>query len=100
MPFWNREERAEKKAAREEAEAALPPGWKLRGTDREGFKWFDEPYRILRAWAALAESESGEQAIAVATSEAEAYRHLARRLRGDLDEAPGWAPPTGSVESS
>ena len=84
--------------AREEAEAALPLGWKLRGTDREGFQWHRKPYRILHAWAALAESDAGKQAVAVATDEAGAYRQLARRLRGELEESRGWAPRAGSAQ--
>ena len=70
----------------------------LRGTDREGFQWFDDPYVIVRAWAALAEGPAGERMVAIAAGEPEAYRQLARRLRGELEEQDGWAPPTAAIE--
>jgi hypothetical protein len=89
----------EVEAARQEAQAALPDAWALRGTDREGFQWFDEPYVIVRAWAALAEGPGNERMVAIAADEATAYRQLARRLRGDLDEREGWAPPSAAIET-
>jgi hypothetical protein len=101
VPFWGKERRQRKlevEQARAQAESALPAGWRLRGTDREGFQWFDEPTRIVRAWAALAEGPNGERAAAVALTEAEAYRQLARRLRGELEVTLGWAPPDEGVE--
>jgi hypothetical protein len=101
MPFWRREKRVdpEVEAARQEAQAALPDAWALRATDREGFQWFDEPYVIVRAWAALAEGPGNERMVAIAADEATAYRQLARRLRGDLDEREGWAPPSAAIET-
>lgn len=100
MPLWRREKVVDPNlaAARQEAEAELPEGWTLRGTDREGFQWFDEPYVIVRAWAALAEGPAHERMVAIAADEAEAYRQLARRLRGELDEEQGWAPPATAIE--
>ena len=61
--------------------------------------WNREEKRELEvAWAALAEGPAGEQIVAVATGAAEAYRQLARRLRGELDEQDGWAPPAAAIE--
>ena len=82
--------------ARAEAEAALPGGWTLVGSDRETFNVWgdDDEHWDLQIWAAVAQSPHGEQAAAIALTEADAYRSLARRLRGELAEAPAWGPPT------
>jgi hypothetical protein len=97
VPLFGRD-KEEVKLARQEAEDSLPEGWTLRGTDREGFQWFDEPEVLVRAWAALAEGPAEERMVAVAATEAEAYRQLARRLRGELEEQDGWAPPSAAIE--
>ena len=78
--------------ARAEVEAALPEGWELVGTDKESFGFVDVDVVVF---GALATGPAGDHAVAIAVDEAGAYRHLARRLRGELDVAEGWAPPTG-----
>jgi hypothetical protein len=81
--------------ARNEAEQALPPGWKIVEADFENFSAGDHS---LDVWGAFAEGPGGELAVAVALTQADAYRQLARRLRGDLDVNEGWAPPLTAVE--
>jgi hypothetical protein len=81
--------------AREEAEQELPSGWKVVEADYENFSAGDHS---LGVWGAFAEGPGGEVKVAVAVTQAEAYRQLARVLRGDLDVSDGWAPPLTAVE--
>ena len=92
-PFWRQgeEERdPELEAARADAEAALPDGWQLVGTDRESFSWLEPNVTVH---GALASGPGSQHAVALALTEAEAYRQLARRLRDELEVSDGWAPP-------
>jgi hypothetical protein len=85
--------------ARADAEAALPDGWSLAEEDREGFLLVGPHTQIaLDVWAAAAEGPNGELELAVACDKSGAYVALARRLRGDLETADGWAPPVQYVE--
>jgi hypothetical protein len=85
-------------AARADAESALAEGWKLAEEDREGFLLAGPQTQIsLDVWAAAAEGPNGELELAVACDKAGAYIALARRLRGDLEETDGWAPPVQSI---
>lgn len=84
------DDKAQVEMARREAEAALPPGWKLGKTDLEIFRG---PKVKLWTYSACAEGPGGAGALAIGLSQAAAYHHLARRLRGELDETDGWAPP-------
>jgi hypothetical protein len=52
----------------------------------------------FNSWAAFAAGPSGEVVAAVALTEAESLRQLARRLRGELDVSDGWSPPLTGVE--
>jgi hypothetical protein len=81
--------------ARSEAEQELPDGWRIVEADRENFSAGDHSMDV---WGAFAEGPGGEVTVAVAASEAEAYRQLAGRLRGELEESDGWAPPLTGVE--
>jgi hypothetical protein len=81
--------------ARTEAEQELPSGWKIVEADHENFSAGDQS---LSVWGAFAEGPGGEVAVGVALTQAEAYRQLARRLRGDLDVSDGWAPPLNGGE--
>jgi hypothetical protein len=81
--------------ARGEAEQALPAAWKIVEADYENFSAGDHSMDV---WGAFAEGPAGEVAVAVAVTQAEAYRQLARVLRGDLDVNDGWAPPVTAVE--
>jgi hypothetical protein len=99
-PFWRKEtqpssEDVELELAREEAQGALPEGWRLDDTDREHYMTGEHGFN---SWAALATGPGGEVAAAVALTEAEALRQLARRLRGELEESDGWSPPLTRVE--
>jgi hypothetical protein len=76
--------------ARQEAMDALPEGWTLLGADHERFGLFRPG---MDAWAASAEGPHGERTLAVGLTEQNAYIQLARRLRGELPESEGWAPP-------
>jgi hypothetical protein len=75
--------------ARSEAEQELPAGWKIVEADRESFSAGDHS---LDVWGAFVEGPGGEVKVAVALTEAEAYRQLAAVLRGTLDVSDGWAP--------
>jgi len=99
-PFWSKEkppsaEDVELELAREEAQAALPEGWRLGETDREHYMTGDHGFN---SWAAFAGGPGGELAAAVALTEAESLRQLARRLRGELEVTDGWSPPLTGVE--
>jgi hypothetical protein len=99
-PFWRKEsqpsaEDAELELAREEAQAALPEGWRLGDTDREHYMADEHGFN---SWAAFATGPDGEVAAAVALTEAESLRQLARRLRGELEVTDGWSPPLTGVE--
>jgi hypothetical protein len=67
----------------------LPEGWKIVEADREGFSAGDHS---LDVWGTFVEGPGGEVKVAVALTEAEAYRQLAAVLRGTLDVSDGWAP--------
>jgi hypothetical protein len=97
--FGRKEEHPNLVAARADAEGALPEGWKLAEEDREGFLLPGPHTQIaLDVWAAAAEGPNGELELAVACDKAGAYIALARRLRGDLEETDGWAPPVQHIE--
>lgn len=86
---WEREE-AEIEAARQEAAAALPTGWELGRSDNERY---NTPGLKLDTASAAASGPGGEVVMAIALSEAAAWRLLARRLRGEVQESDGWIPP-------
>jgi hypothetical protein len=97
--FWRREsqpsaEDVELELAREEAKGALPEGWELGETDREHYMTGEHGFN---SWAAFASGPGGEIAVAVALTEAESLRQLARR-RGELEVTDGWSPPLTDVE--
>jgi hypothetical protein len=99
-PFWRKEsqpsaEDVELRLAREEAQGALPDGWQLGETDREHYTTGEHGFN---SWAAFAAGPGGEVAAAVALTEAESLRQLARRLRGELEVTDGWSPPLAGVE--
>ena len=101
MPFWRRRPdpakelaKAELEAARGEAEAALPPGWRLEYSDPE---WFTVPDGILKTYGILAMGPADERLLAVGVGEPNAYRQLVRHLRGELPVAEGWSPPLDEV---
>jgi hypothetical protein len=99
-PFWRRESQpsakdAEFDLARAEAESALTEGWRLADTDREHYQTGEHGFN---SWAAFAAGPGGEVVAAVALTEAESLRQLARRLRGELDVTDGWSPPLTDVE--
>jgi hypothetical protein len=101
-PFWRRESQQLAKdvdvdldLARAEAESALPEGWRLDDSDREHYQTGEHGFN---SWAAFAAGPGGEVVAAVALTEAESWRQLARRLRGDLEVTEGWAPPLTDVE--
>jgi hypothetical protein len=81
--------------ARGEAEEQLPDGWRIVEADHENFSAGDHSVSV---WGAFAEGPGGEMKVAVALTQAEAYRQLASALRGDLDVSDGWAPPLTRVE--
>jgi hypothetical protein len=86
-------------AARADAEATLPEGWKLAEEDRERFLLVGPQTQIsLEVWAAAAEGPNGELELAVACHKADAYTALARRLGGDLDTTEAWSPPIQFAE--
>jgi hypothetical protein len=99
-PFWRKEsqpsaEDVELELAREEAQGALPEGWRLGDTDREHYQTGEHGFN---SWAAFAAGPGGEVVAAVALTEAESLRQLARVFRGDLEVSDGWAPPPTGVE--
>ena len=92
-PLWGGGEEEREpglEAARAEAEGALPEGWELVGSDKESFGWVEADIVVH---GALATGPAGEFAVAIAVTESEAFRQLARRLRGKLEVSDGWAPP-------
>lgn len=78
------------KAAKDEVDAALPPGWELFDSDRERYFF---PSGYLETWAVVARGPADEAALAIGLGEAGGLRQLARRLRGELEIADAWAPP-------
>jgi hypothetical protein len=83
--------------AEREAAAALPDGWELDSPDGERFRLPGAPLQTY----ALAAGEPGEEAVlVVAVGKANAYRQLARRLRGELESAEAWAPPVPPLSPS
>ena len=101
MPFWRRTpdpakelEKAEIAAARAEAEAELPPGWRIEYSDYESFM---VPTGSLATYGILAMGPTDERMLAVGVGEANAYRQLIRHLRGELPVAEAWAPPLDQV---
>lgn len=94
MPFWRRKTDPELDAARAEAEAALPPGWQIHRSDLESFR---VPTGVVETYGICAVGPGDESALVVAVGEANAYRHFARHVRGELDVADGWAVPLAAV---
>jgi hypothetical protein len=83
----------ELEAATREASEALPAGWKLLDfADRE---IYTVPGAKIVTYSVAAHGPNGEVEMVIAVGEANAYRQLARRLRGELEMAEGWAPPLG-----
>ena len=81
---------AEVEQAFAELTAALPDGWQPYDVDRERFRL---PGRKLETYAVSAVGPGGEAALVLAVGEANAYRQLTRRLRGELTVTEAWAPP-------
>ncbi len=81
---------AEVKQALDELTQALPDGWALYEADRERFRL---PGRKVETFGVSAIGPGGQAAFVLAVGEANAYRHLKRRLRGELQVADAWAPP-------
>ena len=96
MPFWKRKTDPEVEAARAGAEAALPPGWSIHRSDRETFSL---PTGRVTTYGISAGGPAGEKALVLAVGEANAYRHFARLMRGELDTAEGWAIPLDNIEA-
>ncbi len=101
MPFWRRKpdpapelKKAEIDAARREAEAALPSGWRLEYSDYEAFSL---PGGRLETYGILAMGPADERLLVVGVGEANSYRQLVRHLHGDLPAADAWAPPLDAV---
>ena len=97
MPFWRRTpdpakelEKAEIAAARAEAEAELPSGWRIEYSDLESFR---APNGRLKTYGILAMGPADERMLAVGVGEGSAYRQLTRHLRGELAVTEAWAPP-------
>ena len=80
--------------ALDELAQALPEGWKLYDVDRERFSL---PDRKVETYGVSAVGPGGQAALVLAVEEANAYRQLARRLRGELEVADAWAPPLPSA---
>ena len=92
MPFWKRD--PELQAARAEAEASLPPGWKIYRSDSERFR---VPAGHITTYGICATGPSDQHSLVIAVGEANAYRHFARHMRGGLDFADGWAIPLTNI---
>ena len=88
-----RQDDADAQAALRELEAGLPAGWKPFAIERERYLLKRAELTQLPTFGAAAIGPSGEAQLAIALSEAEAYRALLRRFRGDLEISEGWAPP-------
>ena len=95
MPLWGRKTDPELDAARAEAEAALPPGWEIYRSDLESFR---VPGGVVKTYGICATGPGDESALVIAVGEANAYRHFARHMRGELESADGWAVPLTDVE--
>ncbi len=80
----------EARAALTELEAGLPSGWNLFSIDRERYMLRGAQ---LETFGVAASSSTGEAAMAVALTEADAYCQLLRRFRGELEMSEGWVPP-------
>jgi hypothetical protein len=85
---------AEVEQALDELTDALPDGWRLYDVDRERFR---VPGGKVEAFGVSAVGPGGTAAVVLAVGEANAYRQLARRLRGELEVAEAWAPPLSGV---
>ena len=83
--------------ARQELLATLPPGWRF---DRTNSETHGVPGAKMTPHCAIAAGPDGEVAMAISLDRRSALRHLARRLRGELEVTEAWAPPayTGSAE--
>ena len=81
---------AETKQALEDLLAALPEGWQLYEADQERFRL---PGRKVETFGVSAVGPGGHAAFVLAVGEANAYRQLVRRLRGELEVTDAWAPP-------
>ena len=82
--------KAEVEAAKQEATAAMPAGWTVADADRERYGAGQE---ALVAYGAVATGPGGEHVVGIGLTQVEAYRTVARALRGDVEEAGAWAPP-------
>ena len=85
---------ADVKRALDELVQALPEGWRVYEADRERFRL---PGRKVETFGVSAVGPDGQAAFVLAVGEANAYRQLARRLRGELEVADAWAPPLSGV---
>lgn len=79
----------EVEAALRDVVAALPEGWQMYDVDRERFRVAG---RKIEVFAVSAVGAGGDGALVLAIGEATAYRHLARRVRGELETTEAWAP--------
>ena len=77
-------------AAKEDLDAALPPGWKLFYSDRERYSF---PGAYLETWAVAAKGPGNKGELVMGLGEAGGFRQLARRLRGELEITEAWAAP-------
>ena len=87
------EDDADAQAALRELEAGLPSGWQPFAIERERYLVKGSELKQLPTFGAAAIGPAGEAQLAIALSEAEAYRALLRRARGELMTSEGWAPP-------
>jgi hypothetical protein len=72
-----------------EARRSLPDGWRLDYPDRERFRL---PGQEVLTHVIGASGPGGEAFVVVGLGEQGAYRQVARKLRGDLEESDGWVP--------
>jgi hypothetical protein len=72
-----------------EARRALPHGWELRPPDHERFRL---PGQEVVTYSIGASGPAGEAFVVVGLGEEGAYRQVARKLRGELEETDGWVP--------
>jgi hypothetical protein len=77
-----------------EARSALPAGWTLELPDRERFRL---PGREVETYAVGAWGPGGDAFVVMGLEEDGAYRQVVRRMRGELEETEGWAPPIPSA---
>ena len=98
MPFWRRKPKEvdpQLEAARAEAEASLPPGWQIYRSDRERFS---VPQGRVTTYAISAVGPTDERALVIAVGEPNAYRQLARLMRGELEPSEAWSVPLDDFE--